>query len=70
MEARGKRHQLWSILLTLVANAYNMPVATRGVSTYIVSCLAEYFQDIGLNVSMLIMHHVGLKHFQKFLAVL
>uniref|UniRef100_A0AAF5PSZ1 H(+)-transporting two-sector ATPase n=1 Tax=Wuchereria bancrofti TaxID=6293 RepID=A0AAF5PSZ1_WUCBA len=38
---------------TLVANTSNMPVAAREASIYTGITLAEYFRDMGLNVSMM-----------------
>jgi V-type H+-transporting ATPase subunit A len=38
---------------TLVANTSNMPVAAREVSLYTGITLAEYFNDQGMNVSMM-----------------
>lgn len=37
----------------LVANTSNMPVAAREASIYTGITLAEYFRDMGLNVSMM-----------------
>jgi V-type H+-transporting ATPase subunit A len=38
---------------TLVANTSNMPVAAREASIYTGITLAEYFRDMGLNISMM-----------------
>lgn len=38
---------------TLVANTSNMPVAAREASIYTGITLAEYFRDMGMNVSMM-----------------
>jgi V-type H+-transporting ATPase subunit A len=38
---------------TLVANTSNMPVAAREASIYTGITLAEYFRDMGYNVSMM-----------------
>merc|ERR1712151_876708 len=38
---------------TLVANTSNMPVAAREASIYTGITLAEYYRDMGLNVSMM-----------------
>merc|ERR1719424_2462189 len=38
---------------TLVANTSNMPVAAREASIYTCITLAEYFRDMGMNVSMM-----------------
>lgn len=38
---------------TLIANTSNMPVAAREASIYTGITLAEYFRDMGLNVSMM-----------------
>ena len=37
----------------LVANTSNMPVAAREASIYTGITLAEYFRDMGMNVSMM-----------------
>jgi V-type H+-transporting ATPase subunit A len=38
---------------TLVANTSNMPVAAREASIYTGITLAEYFRDMGYNISMM-----------------
>lgn len=38
---------------SLVANTSNMPVAARQASIYTGITLAEYFRDMGKNVSMM-----------------
>ncbi|KAF4690990.1 V-type proton ATPase catalytic subunit A [Perkinsus olseni] len=48
----GKEEQIMQ-RTTLVANTSNMPVAAREASVYTGVTTAEYFRDMGLNVSMM-----------------
>lgn len=48
----GKDHSIM-LRTALVANTSNMPVAAREASIYTGITLAEYFRDMGLNVSMM-----------------
>ena len=52
MEKDGKTYGIMK-RTTLVANTSNMPVAAREASIYTGITLAEYFRDMGLNVSMM-----------------
>lgn len=52
MEVNGKTTSIM-MRTTLVANTSNMPVAAREASIYTGISLAEYFRDMGLNVSMM-----------------
>lgn len=51
-EITGKKESIMK-RTTLVANTSNMPVAAREASIYTGITLAEYFRDMGLNVSMM-----------------
>lgn len=51
-EINGEQHSIMK-RTTLVANTSNMPVAAREASIYTGITLAEYFRDMGLNVSMM-----------------
>lgn len=48
----GKKHDIMQ-RTCLVANTSNMPVAAREASIYTGITLAEYFRDMGYNVSMM-----------------
>jgi len=52
MEKDGKKYGIMK-RTTLVANTSNMPVAAREASIYTGITLAEYFRDMGMNVSMM-----------------
>jgi len=52
MEFNGKEVGIMK-RTTLVANTSNMPVAAREASIYTGITLAEYFRDMGMNVSMM-----------------
>ena len=52
MEKDGKTYGIMK-RTTLVANTSNMPVAAREASIYTGITLAEYFRDMGMNVSMM-----------------
>ncbi|XP_069074378.1 V-type proton ATPase catalytic subunit A [Pleurodeles waltl] len=52
MEVNGKTETIMK-RTTLVANTSNMPVAAREASIYTGITLAEYFRDMGYNVSMM-----------------
>ena len=51
-EINGKRYDIMQ-RTCLVANTSNMPVAAREASIYTGITLAEYFRDMGFNVSMM-----------------
>lgn len=55
LKTRNKEGEEVSIMqrTTLVANTSNMPVAAREASIYTGITLAEYFRDMGRNVSMM-----------------
>lgn len=52
VEVQGKAESIMK-RTTLVANTSNMPVAAREASIYTGITLAEYFRDMGYNVSMM-----------------
>ena len=52
IEIDGKKHDIMQ-RTCLVANTSNMPVAAREASIYTGITLAEYFRDMGYNVSMM-----------------
>src|SRR6056297_310267 len=52
MEVNGKEVGIMN-RTCLVANTSNMPVAAREASIYTGITLAEYFRDMGMNVSMM-----------------
>jgi len=52
VEIKGKKESIMK-RTTLVANTSNMPVAAREASIYTGITLAEYFRDMGYNVSMM-----------------
>jgi len=52
IEIKGRKESIMK-RTTLVANTSNMPVAAREASIYTGITLAEYFRDMGLNVSMM-----------------
>jgi len=52
IEMKGKQESIMK-RTTLVANTSNMPVAAREASIYTGITLAEYFRDMGYNVSMM-----------------
>merc|ERR1712167_513873 len=52
MEYEGKQESIMK-RTALVANTSNMPVAAREASIYTGITLAEYFRDMGMNVSMM-----------------
>jgi len=52
VEIKGNKESIMK-RTTLVANTSNMPVAAREASIYTGITLAEYFRDMGLNVSMM-----------------
>jgi len=52
IEMKGKQESIMQ-RTTLVANTSNMPVAAREASIYTGITLAEYFRDMGYNVSMM-----------------
>jgi len=52
VEIKGKQESIMK-RTTLVANTSNMPVAAREASIYTGITLAEYFRDMGYNVSMM-----------------
>jgi V-type H+-transporting ATPase subunit A len=49
---KGKEENIMQ-LTCLVANTSNMPVAAREASVYTGITIAEYFRDMGYNVSMM-----------------
>jgi len=52
MEVNGRQESIMRRTL-LVANTSNMPVAAREASIYTGIAIAEYYRDMGLNVSMM-----------------
>jgi len=52
VEIKGKKYDIMQ-RTCLVANTSNMPVAAREASIYTGITLAEYFRDMGFNVSMM-----------------
>jgi V-type H+-transporting ATPase subunit A len=52
IEIKGKKYDIMQ-RTCLVANTSNMPVAAREASIYTGITLAEYFRDMGFNVSMM-----------------
>lgn len=52
IEIKGKTYDIMQ-RTCLVANTSNMPVAAREASIYTGITLAEYFRDMGFNVSMM-----------------
>jgi len=52
VETHGRKENIMN-RTTLVANTSNMPVAAREASIYTGITLAEYYRDMGLNVSMM-----------------
>jgi len=52
VETQGRKENIMN-RTTLVANTSNMPVAAREASIYTGITLAEYYRDMGLNVSMM-----------------
>merc|ERR1711935_967014 len=52
IEVNGKKESIMK-RTALVANTSNMPVAAREASIYTGITLAEYFRDMGYNVSMM-----------------
>jgi V-type H+-transporting ATPase subunit A len=52
IEVKGKKYDIMQ-RTCLVANTSNMPVAAREASIYTGITLAEYFRDMGFNVSMM-----------------